>query len=237
MKENAIQKINKMGKAGAILALITKIFLGIGLGGCLIGLIVTAVLPAEMVQVKMAGTADIIVDLSNFGEDIFENSEVTKEEIVDNVKSSSNINYAGNEMYVSDVQTEGSKMQLQAGGELTTFNLRSCTWALVGAILNLVLLFVSTVFVSRLAKAFRDCDSPFEDIVIRRMKQFAYSLIPWAVVSSVVGYFESKIWMSGSSSVNFSVDITMVIIVLVILALAYIFQYGAVLQQESDETL
>ncbi len=237
MKQDAIQKINKMGKAGAILALITKIFLGIALAGCLIGLIVTAVLPAEMVQVNMAGTADIIVDLSKFGENIFETSEVAKEEIVENVKNSSNINYAGNEMYVSDVKTEGSQMQMTAGGELTTFNMRSCTWALVGATINLILLFVSAVFVSRLAKAFRDCESPFEEIVICRMKQFAYSLIPWAVISSVVGYFQSKIWMSGASSVDFSIDISVIIIVLVILALAYIFQYGAVLQQESDETL
>lgn len=236
MKEKAIQKINEMGKVGAVLALITKILVGISLVACIIGMIVTAILPRDMVQVDMTGTADVRVDLSNFGEDIFAKSG-TKEEIVENVEKSSNIDYAGNKMDVSDVKTEGSKLQLVADGKLTTFDMRSCTWALAGGAISLAFLFASVIFAGRLAKAFRDCESPFEDTVIRCMKQFACSLIPWSVVSTVVGYFESKIWMSGSNSLDFSIDISMIIIVLVILALAYIFQYGAILQQESDETL
>lgn len=236
MKTEAITKINKMGKAGAILALITKIFLGIGLAGCLIGLIATLVLPKDLVQVHMNGTADVMLNLSNFGENIFGDAEV-ENQIADNVTKNANITYAGNHFEVSEVKTEDSQMAIKATGELTNFNIRSCAWALVGAIINLVLLFVSTVFAGKLAKSFRDCTSPFEENVIRNMKAFAYSLIPWSVISSVVGYFCTKIWMSGSTGFDFSIDISIIVIVLVMLALAYIFQYGAVLQQESDETL
>lgn len=237
MKTEAIAKINKIGKVGAVLVLITKILLGISLAACLLGLIATMVLPKNLVQVKMNGTANILVDVSTFGENIFEQDGVVKEEIADNVKSSTRIDYAGNHFEVSDVQTQGSTMTIQAAGDLTAFDMRTCAGALVGAIVNLILLFVSAVFAGKLAKAFRDCASPFEENVICKMKQFAYSLIPWAVISSVVGYFEQKIWMAGSSGFNFSIDISVIIVVLIILALAYIFQYGAVLQQESDETL
>lgn len=235
MKENAIRKINQMGKAGAVFALIIKILLGIGLGACVIGLIVTLLLPADMVQVDMTGVADITVDLSRFGENIFAGDQ--DEEIFENVKDSTNIRYAGNQMYISEVKTEGSRMAMTAGGDLTTFNMRSCTWGLAGAIVMLVLMLVSAVFAGRLAKAFRDCKTPFEVNVIRSMKQFSYALLPWSVLSGIVSSLESRIWISGASGWNISIDITTIVISLVILALAYIFQYGAVLQQESDETI
>jgi len=43
--------------------------------------------------------------------------------------------------------------------------------------------------------------------------------------------------MSGSSKVSLSINIAVVFTIVVIFALTYIFKYGAVLQQESDETL
>lgn len=238
MKNAAIAKINKMGKAGAVLALITKILLGIALAACLIGLIATLVLPKDLVRVEMKGVADVMIDASVFGEGIFNLPEEEKQQISENVKKSSQIQYAGNHFEVSDIELQDSSMKITAGANLLSgFSMRSCSWALAAAILNLVLLFVSVVFAGRLAKAFRDCVSPFEENVIRRMKAFAYSLIPWAVISGFTGYFQKRIWMSGSTGIDFSIDITVVVVVLVILALSYIFQYGAVLQRESDETL
>lgn len=155
---------------------------------------------------------------------------------LDAVKKSANINYAGNHFSVDDIDMEGSRMQIDASAKLTEFSIKTLAWALVGAMVNLILLLISIIFAGRLAKAFRDCESPFEDSVIRRMKQFAYSLIPWAVASSVIGNLLQSIW-TASPRFGFSLDFGVIIAVLVILALAYIFQYGAVLQQESDETL
>lgn len=234
-KQDAITKINKMGKAGVILALITKILLGISLGACLIGFGVTLFLPKEFIQFKINGVADVVVDLSQFGKNIFEEGNVDDAQLRKSVENS--ITYEGNHFTVSGLETEGSRMEIEAAGSLTSFDMRSCSWAIAGAIVNLILLFVSTWFVSLLAKAFRDCQSPFEQKVIQRMKWFAFSLIPWAVISNIVAFFERKIWVSGAGGFDYSIDFSVVIIVLVILALAYIFQYGAVLQQESDETL
>jgi len=59
-------------------------------------------------------------------------------------------------------------------------------------------------------------------------------LIPWTVVSTVS---DVVLYHSERFPINFSVNINMVIVVLLVLALVYIFKYGAVLQQESDETL
>lgn len=236
-KQEAMKKINTMGKVGTVLALITKILLGISLGACLIGFVVTLFLPQELIQVKISGMADVIVDLSHFGENLMEEENVGGKQLRKSVEDSTNITYAGNHFEVSGMEAEGSRMKIEALGSLTSFDMRSCSWAIAGAIVNLVLLFISTWFVSLLAKAFRDCQSPFEEKVIQRMKWFAYSLIPWAVISNIVAFFERKIWTSGAGGFDYSIDFSVVIIVLVILALAYIFQYGAVLQRESDETL
>lgn len=235
--KDAILKINQIGKVGTILALITKILLGISLGACLIGLVVTLVLPKELFSVKMSGMADVVVDLSRFGENLLEEENTGGKQLRQSVENSTDITYAGNHFSVSDLEAEGSRMQIKANGSLAAFDMRSCSWAIAGAIVNLILLFISTWFISLLAKAFRDCQSPFEEKVIQRMKWFAYSLIPWAVISNIVAFFERKLWVSGAGGFDYSIDFSVVIIVLVILALAYIFQYGAVLQKESDETL
>ena len=47
MKEKAIMKINMMGKVGAILALISKIFVSVLLGLCVLGFGAILFLPGE----------------------------------------------------------------------------------------------------------------------------------------------------------------------------------------------
>ena len=72
--------------------------------------------------------------------------------------------------------------------------------------------------------------------VIKKMRGFAYSLIPWVILNSTSRSMIDSL-LNGKLNVQVSLDITMLIIVLIVLALVYIFQYGAMLQQESDETL
>ena len=233
MKLDAVKKINTMGKVGNILALIARIFVILLLVLSLAGFITVMVLPSDLCKVKIDGKAQVLLDLGVFG---WEADEETTGEVKNNVEKSANISYAGNHFSVDDINMEGSRMQIDAGAKLSEFSIKTLAWALVGAMINLILLLISTIFAGRLAKAFRDCESPFEDGVIHRMKQFAYSLVPWAVASSVVGSLLQSIW-TASPRFGFSLDFGVIITVLVILALAYIFQYGAVLQQESDETL
>ncbi len=75
-----------------------------------------------------------------------------------------------------------------------------------------------------------------EKNVIKKMQYFAYSLVPWAVVSMISDSIRESI-LNNKLSVMFSIDLGVVLIVLVVLLLVHIFKYGAVLQQESDETL
>ena len=92
------------------------------------------------------------------------------------------------------------------------------------------------IFAGKVCKAFRDCQSPFEENVIRRMQYFAYSLIPTVLLESVVagsiGYF-----LGNTDGIGVNLNVSTILVVLVVFALVYVFKYGALLQQESDETL
>lgn len=234
MKENAIKKINLMGRIGTIIVLVAKIFVSILIGLTVMGFIASLVLPSELCKVKIDGNAKVYIDLSYF--DVTMTEEV-KKGIVDGVNNNANINYAGNQFMVNQVETNDHGFDIDASASLTEVTIRDFAWALAGVFLYLALLLVSLIYTGRLTKSFRHCQSPFENEVIKRMKQFAYSLIPWAVISSVNGVLQQRIWMAGSNRVDLQININIVIIVLVILAFAYFFQYGAVLQKESDETL
>lgn len=68
------------------------------------------------------------------------------------------------------------------------------------------------------------------------MKNLAISLIPWVVLSNISDMFLQYI-MTGNYNIALSINLKIVLVIVLIFALIYIFKYGAVLQQESDETL
>lgn len=232
-KEDAIRKINTMGKVGNIVALIVRIFVIVSLVLCFVGLVIVLVLPSNLCRLQVDGRAQVLVDLDAFG---WEAEDDLAREVQDSIKDKAGFSYGGSRFAVDQVEMNGSKITVDSSARLTEINIRNLAWVIASAIVILGLLLVGIIFAGRLAKSFRDCESPFEERVIRRMKQFAYSLIPWAVLSSVAGSLEQRLWMAGGHF-SFDLNLGMIVVVLVILALAYIFQYGAILQRESDETL
>ncbi len=109
------------------------------------------------------------------------------------------------------------------------------------------------VFLLLAADAFRRCDSPFEDRVIRRMNVFAWVLLADALLNlliSIAGEIGMRIVYS---SVTFVGALTSsgipeavlylvtpsfpLVVSLIVLFLVRVFRHGAQLQKESDETL
>lgn len=232
-KEDAIRKINTMGKVGNIVAMIARIFVIVCLVLCVAGLVIVLVLPSNLCRLKVDGRAQVLVDLDAFG---WEAEDDLAREVQDSIKDKAGFSYGGSRFAVDKVEMDGSQIRVDSSARLTEIRIQNLAWVIVSTIVILGLLLVGIIFAGRLAKSFRDCESPFEERVIRRMKQFAYSLIPWAVLSSISGSLDQRLWMAGGG-LSFDLNVGMIVVVLVILALAYIFQYGAILQRESDETL
>ncbi len=113
---------------------------------------------------------------------------------------------------------------------------RELAWGLLVLAVLLGITQVTLYFIGFLCKAFRDCESPFEENVIKKMQHLAYALIPWTVASSLVEIVINNI-IRGNKGIALSVDFGVILVVLLVFLLAYIFKYGAILQQESDETL
>ncbi len=103
-------------------------------------------------------------------------------------------------------------------------------------VVTLVALLITLIFAGKLCKAFRDCESPFEENVVKQLNALAFSLLPWVVLDSLTESVTESIF-TNTFNLFIGVDLGMVMIIFFIFVLAYIFKYGAVLQQESDETL
>lgn len=229
MKQEAIIKINKMGQVGSIIILIVKILLSIALIVTLISIVVTLLLPQDLVSFSVNGNADIQLDLSTFGIDV--------DEVSDELAASENsIMYNGTKLAITDFSTAGSKVNITASGKLAKINMRTVTGILFVVLCKVIVIMYMMITAGALAKAFRFCDSPFDDKVIKKMRNFAISLIPWAVVTTFsAGALEY--YLIGNQSINFSLNLNIIFIILIVFALTYIFKYGAQLQKESDETL
>lgn len=231
MKEQAIQKINKIGKISSILTLIAKILIGMGLAATIIGAVTCFLIPTSLVKVTTTRALVVDVDFSSLGVSIPEDElETTQEQIEQE--------FVGEEEEYSQVEvllTQNNVKVTEEMGEYS-FTMRDVAGVISMGAIILLMTFITLFFIGALCKAFRDCESPFEENVIKKMQNFAFSLIPWSIISTITESIRDTL-LNNKTSIMFSVDFSVILIVLVVLVLAYIFKYGAVLQQESDETL
>lgn len=236
MKEQAIQKINKIGKISSVFALIGKILVGIAIGGLLITIIALLVIPKEFMAVTTSANTRVELDLESMGASISDEelpeAQATIAEAIANDMSEEN----NTDEYVTDITITNDKVEVGAVTGEYTITLHDVAWMCMAVLVYVVMTMVTLCFISSLCKAFRDCQTPFEENVIKKMQNFAYSLIPWAIISSVADSVSNSI-MGHKVAINLSVDLGVVLIVLVVFLIVHIFKYGAVLQQESDETL
>lgn len=141
----------------------------------------------------------------------------------------------GKTVTMEEIYADGNTITLSAGGALNqSVSLHDMAYALITAVVTVAMTLVSLFFAGFLCKAFKECVSPFEENVIVKMRHFAYSLIPWVILNSISNSMFNSI-LNGKIDVEFTLDINTLIIVLIILALVHIFQYGAMLQQNQTK--
>ena len=235
MKEKAIKKINSIGNVCHIFAIITKVLLIISFVALIGTSFVIAILPNDLVTATMSGKTSINVNLEDF--DVkFSDEDRTK--ITEALTGDDNANIKVNNSDYGIIETEvgESYIDMKAETPEVIFFFKDLLVILFAAMLTTAMSFVTVIFVDRLFVALKNCSSPFDENVIKKMQQFAYSLIPWSIISSmsdsvITSFFAAKV------NVTLKIDFRMLFMVLIILAIAYIFKYGAILQQESDETL
>ena len=230
MKELSVKKINTIGKAGNIIALICRIVLIIAILGLIAAMIVINVLPKNLIKVNIGTDVGVTVDIS----DLSNLPEEAQQEIRKGLEEASQD--MGEDGSITDYEVTDSTIFIRFTHNAQTISIRDVNSPLIVGMFYVVGSYVILWFVAMLCRALRDCESPFDDIVIRRMRNFAFSLIGWCVLSIVCNIIISSIFATAIQvSVGFSLGT--VLLVLVILGLCGIFRYGAKLQKEHDETL
>lgn len=231
MKQEVVAKINKFGKIGEVIAQISRIFVILGAVILLAAGIFMLAVPKDLFTLDYYVGMDMQVDLDAVGETI------TEDDMAELEADAYTVTTSDTEMVIVDLEAdeEANTLNVKFASEPT--NMFNATKIVIFILLQLLLLvvnFITITFIVKLCKEFKTCETPFSAGVIKRIKQVGFSLIPWCIVYPTA---EAATNFMVSNNLNISIDIGMIIMVLVVLALAYIFQYGAMLQQESDETL
>jgi hypothetical protein len=242
MKEQAIQKINKIGEISGKITGFCKAMVGIGIGTLLVGAILCFFIPDKGLILGTETQKSIEIDMEKLHPDVTEEEiDYVVEELNDgsDVEIESgviDVEISGEEHVPDTIERTEHGFKIVSVEQRYDMSIRDLSWGLLALAFILGLTQVTLYFVGFLCKAFRDCESPFEENVIKKMQNLAYALIPWAFVTSfkdgVVEWF-----FKGNRNISWSLDLGVVLIVLVVFLLVYIFKYGAILQQESDETL
>jgi len=233
MKEEALKKINKIGKVSSVFALIGKIVVGMSMVLLLIAAVVCFFIPEDLMTITVDEKVGFILDFDPMGEKV---TDKDAEEMKKAFEESFEAEVAGEEVQIEEIVVADNKLQANTVVPTYSFTVRDLTWLMLVLALNVTMIMITLCFISALCKAFRDCESPFEENVVKKMRNLAYSLIPWAVFSSITNSVANSL-LQNKVSLNLTVDLGVIMIVLVVFLMVHIFKYGAMLQQESDETL
>lgn len=232
-KEKAVKKINKAGKVGYVTAIILQVLTVALFALSVFGSFSVGVVPKDFYSYETSVVVKGTLDYSKLDSDLDPDAI---EESLDALKNNSlYFMMAGDDYRINDYEIDGDTVTFTSIGETATVTIKNLVAVFVFLAILCIFTFCTFFCAGLLCKAFAKCVSPFDEIVIKRMRLFAISLLPWSLFSMLGNLMLT--FMSGASKVTLSINLAVIFTVLVIFALAYIFKYGAVLQKESDETL
>lgn len=232
-KTKAITNINKIGKAGHIVSVIFEVIAIMVLALIILGTVIVWAIPDQTIKISSSTTSKTEVDLQK----LFPNfTEAQYDELMEKAEGGSLSFQSSGNVSDSEFTMDGTIISVTSTDENDIYSFNNIYKVLVIAIIECAFALLSLLFAGFFFKALSKCQSPFEENVIKKMRNFAFSLIPWAVLSSISNSIANHM-LSGSKNFSISLNITVVCVILVVLGFTYIFKYGAVLQQESDETL
>ncbi len=219
MKNENVAKINKLGKISRIFINIMRVIVVIGLVIVPIAGAMVMMIPNDSLKATGSGYAQIIVEDNKVLEEIvdlrFEETDFDAKFWGMSVKC-----------LVNEEKDADNNRVVSFEGEIKELSVKQIKlMAIISAFaaeLFLVCVLIALSYAKKLAIALENCNSPFEEEVLRRMKGFGIALAVWAGIVLLLG------GISG---------IAAVFVVLIVLLFISIFKYGAQLQQESDETL
>ena len=227
MKNEYVEKINKLGNAGYIISKICSVLVTIGFVACLVGSALIALVPEDSITITTGHETVIEMDMTH---SILPN--------LVGIEADDDGSFEMNGIKYDQFDITGKLTTQTAYAKATpyTYSLNKMLWITVaGAVMCLVMLNAMKK-INTLFKNFKECETPFTIETTNDFKNLAVSFIPVMVMGWVV-QAAIQFVTTGVMNIEISIDLTVVMVVVVILMMSEIFRYGVMLQTESDETL
>jgi len=227
-KEEAVRKINKGGKVGRIISTIIQVIVIIALVFTIAGTVIVTFIPDNFISVKAKTHITVETD---FGVLAKKYAPDDVEKFIDEAR----ISIENNPVYTDSMRFADDKLIYEGTSNETDVTMKKVIFPMLLVDIALAFTLVTVTFVRNLCKALEKSETPFAEDVIKKMRAFALSLIPWTVFSMASNSLTS--YLQGTDRFYLQINLATVFVILIIFGLSYIFTYGAVLQTESDETI
>lgn len=235
-KNNALNQINKYGKIGRIISIVMIVIISLVTVATFVAAIALKTLPDDLFRINLGTQAEVILNPLSIdpNADLTLYNQIT--DAINNGTVQGGLNLGAVRMMLNSAEIVDNTIVCKTSEGTGVLSLNNVANVLFMVTFSMVLTLLSAIFGYGFCKAIEACESPFEDKVINCMRRFAFSLLPWAIFSSVPRYAVGNLF-NNNVKINFSLDMNIILIILIILALTVVFKYGAMLQKESDETL
>lgn len=233
MREEKLKSIRKFGKVGYI---VLTIFLTILISVFTIATVLTFIFGKNLRMIKEA----------NIKKDILIEVKADKNAVESLEKLAPYIKVGDSDDYQSDPdeddyrieekeieKTEDEYIFRLKGNNETRMYLSNLTKVLIASALAFIVTIINILLFRSIFRILRDGESPFSQDLVKSLKVFALSILPWTLLAGVFEYFTTG--MIFQRPFRFSLDLNILIYVAIIYVIAKIFEYGVDLQTESDD--
>lgn len=164
-----------------------------------------------------------------------EGLEERKQEIIDRGTTFPNMRN-DYEYRLTDIILDNDIVKIVGTTEEEAFDIQDISLMFFGLGVWLAIEMAVLYYVIKICKFLSVCETPFHENMSMLLKNFNIALIVLTVYASFGDSLINSI-AKGRFAVTMDIDMISILAVVMVFGLSVIFKYGAMLQQESDETL
>lgn len=232
LKEEQIEKMQGFAKIGKVITFIMfvlgLIFLALLIGGLIY--FNSNKFPINNLKVEGNSEFNLIIETTNEeGRKLFKDFKITNEKIKNSLMKIT--------MDVDGVKEDGddriAKVKSAFDGRLDKKDINTMMSL---PIIEILLLTINIFLLHRLFKNLSTRRTPFNMETVKDAKAFGYSLIPWILIGHLMGLVGAKV-TNEFTPFNITIDLRTVVVVVFVLLIVKIFEYGVnlLLEKNIDE--
>lgn len=250
MNQKTLLNVNRFGKTGKIVMNFLLIVTCLLTLLCGVAAVTVKILPDDAIQAHITNQAEIIIHetifpsvwrmfTQNASYTTNDNpSEILKKNMVpqENTEISGKMKFLNQSYSSAMVQSDKDNKVIYAKSSPEVYHLSDFATVLVLATIFLMTLVGSFWMMRNVFCSLSTCESPFNLAFTLNLKKFAYSLLPLTLFSSI-GETMAIRFLSAGNVTDILIQWGLLVAFIITMFLVKVFQYGVLLQKESDETL